>query len=435
MDIAFYRWNETDDVTKTRILRRAETDIADVESLVRPIIEDVRKNGDAALVKYAAQFDRADIRPDAIKATGKDFEEARLSLSEEVREAIIFCAENVKMHHEAQMARVEQSWIEEVRPGVWAGEQVNPVPSAGIYIPRGKGAFPSMTYMLCTAAKVAGVPEIHVVTPPTPDGGTDHASLFAAEICGVKNVYKAGGAQGIAALAYGTKTIPSVKKVVGPGSPYVAAAKRLLSHIIDPGMPAGPSDALILADESADPWNTALDVMNEAEHGADSASLLVTHDETLAQEVRKHLPEIIEALPEPRREYCAKVFQTYGGIVLTGSLEDSIAFANTYAPEHLHLKVAQPDDILPLLRNTGEILIGELTPPVLGNFGIGVNAVLPTGGNAATYSCSSVWDFLKRASIARCDPQGYEVLKDPVLTLADYEGFPGHGDVLRKRKL
>ena len=331
------------------------------------------------------------------------------------------------------MARVEKQWMEEVQPGLFAGEKITPIPSAGLYVPRGKGAFPSSMYMLCAAAKVAGVPTIAVTTPPTEDGGLDAAALVAADICGVRTVYKAGGAQAIAALAYGTETVPKVVKISGPGSPYVAAAKRALSHIMDPGMPAGPSESIVLADHSADPWNTALDLMNEAEHGPDSACVFVTDSKEMADKVRDNLIKVVESLPQPRREYCETVFSDYGGIMLCKSMKDCIAFCNDYAPEHLVLKVEDVDGILPQLQNAGEILIGETTPSTLGNFGIGINHVLPTGGTAKTQSCTSVWDFLKRTSLSHVTTKGYHSIKAPVIAVAEYEGFPGHAKVLTER--
>jgi histidinol dehydrogenase len=323
----------------------------------------------------------------------------------------------------------------EIEPGVHAGEQVSPIDSVGLYVPRGKGAFPSTMYMLCIPAVIAGVQKIAVVTPPKNDGTADDASLFTAKLCGVENVYKVGGAQAIAALAYGTETVPRVRKVLGPGSPYVQAAKQMLFGVLDPGMPACSSEAVILCDETADPHNTCLDMLNEAEHGEDSAVLLITHDEKLAAFVQKNLPNYIAELPEPHRTICEKVVKGYGGIILTENLEGSIAFSNEYAPEHLHLKVRDPNAIVPQLKNAGEILIGEYTPSSLGNYGIGVNHVLPTGGFAHSYSCTTVWDFLKRTSLSAVDAQGFASLKGPVETLTNYEGFPAHGNVLRKRKI
>jgi histidinol dehydrogenase len=428
------RWtlNTISSEQKEFLLKRAQADIASVTEIVKPIIEDVRKHGDNALKKYALKFDKAEIKG-GLKATDTDFENAYKILEPEVIEAIHVCAKNVKIHHQQQMDRVEKQWLDEVAPGIYAGEKVSAIPSVGLYVPRGKGAFPSVMYMLCVPAVVAGVKNIVVCTPPTPDGGFDAASLVAADICGVRNVYKAGGAQAIAALAYGTQTIPKVTKVLGPGSPYVAAAKRVLADVLDPGMPAGPSEALILADETADAWNTALDLINEAEHGPDSASILVTTSERLADQVCEHLHKIVSGLPEPRKEYCETVFAKYGGVMVCETMDDAVGFCNEYAVEHLLLKVKNSMKVLDMLTESGEILIGDTTPIVLGNFGTGVNAVLPTGGNALTHSCTSVWSFLKRTSLSYANKAGYAALRKPVEILADYEGFTGHAEVLRQR--
>jgi histidinol dehydrogenase len=432
MKINIWSWAETDKSTREKILKRAGSNIEAAMEAAHGIIEDVKNRGDAALYDYAKKFDKADIKG-GLRATDAEFEAAYKTLDPKVIDAIKFCANNVRIHHQQQMDRVESYWLDQVRPGVYAGEKVTAVDSCGLYVPRGKGAFPSVMYMLATPAKVAGVPRIVVVTPPTPEGGTDAASLVAADICGVREVYKVGGAQAIAALAYGTESVPKVSIVQGPGSPYVAAAKRLLATVIDPGMGAGPSEALILADGAADPHNTALDLINEAEHGPDSASILVTPDKALADKVAALLPQIVESLPEPRKQFCQTVFSNYGGIIVTRDMKEAIEVTNLYAVEHMLLKVADPEKILPELRNAGEILIGESTPIVMGNFGIGVNAVLPTGLQARTASCTSVWSFLKRTSLAYATAEGYAALEGPVTTLADYEGFPGHAEVMRKR--
>ncbi|MGB0719971.1 MAG: histidinol dehydrogenase [Bdellovibrionales bacterium] len=432
MTINFYIWNDTDAATKARIMRRSQADIDAVVEIVKPIIEDVRTRGDAALIDYAKKFEGAEIT--SIKATPEDFAAAENALDDNLKAAIRHCADNVRKFHQAQMDRVEKPWMIEIEKGVFAGEQVSAIESVGLYVPRGKGAFPSALYMLAVPAVIAGVKNIAVVSPPTPDGKTDAATLYTAKLCGVENVYKAGGAQAIAALAYGTQTVPQVKKVLGPGSPYVAAAKRVCSVIMDPGMPAGPSESIILCDETADPDNTCWDLLNEAEHGPDSAALLITHDKNLAKYVQQNLQHKINELPDPHRSICTKVMNDYGGIILTESLQQSIDVANQYAAEHLHLKVKDAENIAAKIQHAGEILIGEYTPSSLGNYGIGVNHVLPTGGWAHTYSCTSVWDFLKRTSISRCTKDGFAALKESVTTLTDYENFPAHGDVLRKRK-
>ena len=418
-------------------MRRAQADIDSVCKVVQPIIDDVRDNGDDALRKYAKKFENSNVTN--IKATQEEFNCAENSLDNDLKAAIKLCVDNVKKFHTEQLKHVPSRWLVEIQEGVFAGEQVSAIDSVGLYVPRGKGAFPSALYMLAVPAVIAGVENIAVVTPPTENGSIDDATLYTARLCGVENIYKCGGAQGIAALAYGTQSVPRVKKVLGPGSPYVAAAKRILSDIMDPGMPAGPSESIVLADGFANPDNTILDVLNEAEHGKDSSALLVTHDRELALYVQENMPKVIKGLPQPHRDICAHVMaggaNSYGGIILTDSLEDSIAFSNEYAPEHLHLKIENADDYLDLLKHAGEILIGEYTPSSLGNYGIGVNHVLPTGGWAHTYSCTSIWDFLKRTSISHCDRQGFEGLKNAVITMTDYEGFPAHGEVLRKRKV
>ena len=433
MSINYFKWDETDQDVRVRVMRRSQANIDDVVHVVEPIIEEVKLRGDDALREYALKFEKCEIAD--IKASEEDFALAEKSLDESLKAAIKHCADNVKRFHEEQMARVEKPWMVEIEPGVFAGEQVSAIESVGLYVPRGKGAFPSALYMLAHPAKIAGVETIAIVSPPTPEGRTDDATLYTAKLCGVENVYKVGGAQAIAALAYGTESVPQVKKVLGPGSPYVAAAKRLCSVVMDPGMPAGPSESIILADSSADPYYTCWDILNEAEHGEDSAALLVTHDEALAQYVLENLPKVIAELPEPHRSICAKVMADYGGIILTNSLEQSIEVSNAYAPEHLHLKVENAEEVARELRHAGEILIGEYTPSSLGNYGIGVNHVLPTGGWAHTYSCTSVWDFLKRTSISKCTKAGFELLKNDVVTMTTYENFPAHGEVLKKRRV
>lgn len=432
--INMYEWSKTDDATKSRIMRRSEADIDAVIKDVQPIIADVKDRGDAALIEYAKKFDGCDLT--TLKVSEEEFVKARQTLDPKVKAAIDHCAGNVRKFHMAQMERVEKDreWMVEIEPGVEAGEKITPITSVGLYVPGGKNQYPSAVYMLGIPATLAGVEKVVMVTPPRSDGKIGDALLYAAEVSGVKDIYKVGGAQAIAALTYGTGSVPAVKKVLGPGSPYVAAAKQMLSGLIDPGMPAGPSESIILCDGSTNAHNTVLDMLNEAEHGPDSAALLVTHDEDLAKDVQSQLPAAINALPEPQRGWLTTNMAQYGGIILTASMEESIAFCNDYATEHLLVKVSNPDEIVPKLVNAGEILIGKDTPSSFGNYGIGVNHVLPTGGNAHTYSCTSVWDFLKRTSLARMDRQGFRALEESVTTLTDYEGFPAHGNVIRNRK-
>lgn len=430
--IQYWKLSQLTAEQRAKILRRAEQDISDLLPLAQDVINRVRHEGDAAVVHYARQFDAKTFDAKNLRATAEDFAQARASLDSRVIMAIEAAHDNIRRFHEHQMP--EPMWFTEVKPGIMAGEKVTPIASVGLYVPRGKGAFPSVMLMLATPARVAGVPKIAVVTPPTPEGRADAASLVAAEICGIEEVYVVGGMQAIAALAYGTETIPKVAKVIGPGSSYVSAAKRLLYGTMDVGLPAGPSESIILADDTIDPRLAALDLLVEAEHGPESAALLVTHSHKLANAVLDILPHYIHELPEWRRKFIENVLSNYGGILLTNSLEESIAFVNDYAPEHLELLVAEPFVILNKIQNAGEILLGERTPIPTANYCLGLNAILPTGGFARTFSSVSVWDFLKRSGVGYLSREGYERLADITTTLADYEDFPAHAMAIRKRK-
>jgi histidinol dehydrogenase len=249
----------------------------------------------------------------------------------------------------------------------------------------------------------------------------------------VDEVYVVGGMQAVAALAYGTESIPKVDKIIGPGSSYVSAAKRLLYGTVDVGLPAGPSESIILTDEHVNPKLAALDLLVEAEHGKDSAALLVTHSREVADGVLAALPQYIQNLPEWRRDFVTTVLSNYGGVMLTNSLEESIAFVNEYAPEHLEVLVKDPFIALNKIQNAGEILLGELTPIPTANYALGLNAILPTGGFAKTFSSVSVWDFLKRSGVGYLSQEGYEQLQAHVARLADYEGFPAHAQAIRLR--
>jgi len=416
-----------------RIMRRAEQDISDLLPVAEEVIGRVRREGDAAVVAYTRKFDAPDFTPGQIRASEADFAVARESLPADVRAAIMEAYTNIHRFHEEQMP--EPMWFTEVMPGVMAGEKITPVAGVGLYVPRGKGAFPSVMLMLAVPAMVAGVERVVVVTPPGPGGKVDNASLFAAEVCGVQEVYAVGGMQAIAALAYGTETIPKVAKVIGPGSSYVSAAKRLLYGVIDVGTPAGPSESIILTDETADPRVAAVDLLVEAEHGPDSAALLVTHSREVAAQVERLLPELVAALPEWRRKFVETVLGGYGGIMITESLEDSIRFTNDYAPEHLEILTWEPFATLQKIKNAGEILLGPYTPIPISNYCLGLNAILPTGTFARSFSAVGVNDFLKRSGVGYLSREGYNALKATTVTLAEYEGFPAHAQAIRQREV
>ncbi len=409
--------------------KRTEADLSSFETKVRPIIEAVRTEGDEALARFAREFDKASVQAADIAATEEDFAAAEKALSPRVKEALKFAAGSIRKFHQHQMP--EEMWMQEVRSGVFAGDRSSPIPSVACYVPRGKGAFPSAALMLTIPAVVAGVEEIIIITPPGPNGKIDDATLIAARIAGVSKIYKAGGAQGIAAVAYGTKTIPKVTKVVGPGSPWVGAAKRLVSHLIDTGSPAGPSEVIVFADDTVDGRLAALDLLVESEHGPDSSAYLVTWSKRVAEEAMTAIPEYWKHMGEQRVSFSSAVLGgAMGGIVLARDEEDAIAFCNEYAPEHLEVLAKEPFNYLGRLKHAGEILLGEHTPTTLGNYVIGANHCLPTSGWAKTASAVSVFDFMKRTSVVHVTSRGYLELAKHAQVLATYEGFDAHANAV-----
>lgn len=427
--ISFHDLSILSAAQRARLLRRVEADLSEFETKVAPIIEAVRVEGDAALARFAKVYDRAPVPPDSIAATPEDFAAAERSLAGDVKDAIAFAAQAVRKFHQAQMP--EQMWLHEMRPGTFAGDRVDPIPSVACYVPRGKGAFPSAVLMTAIPATVAGVAEIAAITPPGPDGKIDDATLYAASLAGVSRVCKAGGAQGIAAAAYGTQTVPKVAKIVGPGSPWVAAAKRLVSHVVDTGTPAGPSELIVMADDTVDGRLAGLDLLIESEHGSDSSAYLVTWSRRVAEEAMAAIPAYYARMSAQRVTYCADVLGgPAGGIVLARDEDEAVAFVNDYAPEHLQILAREPFRYLGRIRNAGEILLGEYAPSVLGNYVIGPNHVLPTSGWARTGSALSVFDFLKRTTVAYVTSRGYPELARHARTLARYEGFDAHANAV-----
>lgn len=414
------------------LMRRAQANIEEITPRVQEMADKVKLGGDDALLAYVREFDFGTAPFTGLQVTAEEFAEAEAALSAEVRAAVDEAYANIKAFHEKQLP--EPMWFAEIQPGVFAGEKVTPIDRVALYVPGGKGYFPSVMLMLGIPASVAGCPSICVCTPPNKAGKADPAVLHAASMCGIKEVYKMAGAHAIAALAYGTASVPRVDKVVGPGSIYATAAKRILGGVVDVGLPAGPSESIILADEHADPAIAGLDLLIEAEHGPDSAALLVTHSVELATKAAQHIEETYLAkVPEPRRSYIKTVLGNYGGIVLTESLEQSCEFINNYAPEHLEILVKDPFLALGRIRNAGEILLGPYTPISISNYCLGLNAILPTGRFARSYSAVTVHDFIKRAGIGYMDERGYARLSGFTATLADYEGFPSHALAIRER--
>ena len=408
------------------LLKRSEADLSNFLEKVQPIIEAVRAEGDEALVRFGQQLDGSTpLSKEALKVSEAEFAVAFEEVEEAVIEAIRYGITNIRIFHEEQ--KPETMWMKEIRPGAYAGDRLTPIRSVAIYVPRGKGAFPSVTMMTTVPGVVAEVPKLAVFTPPLPNGSVDAATLVAASIAGVDTVYKCGGAQAVAAAAFGTETVERALKIVGPGSPWVVAAKRLLSDIIDPGLPAGPSEAIIFADDSVHGGLAALDLLIEAEHGPDSSAYLVTHSLRVAEEAMAALPDHWAKMTAQRIEF-SKIVLTgpYGGILLTSSVEESYQFINDYAPEHLELLSTEPFTHLGHITEAAEILMGPHTPVCIGNFSLGPNAVLPTSQGAQTYGPLSVHDFMKRSSVGYVTPPAYPELAKRARVLARYEGFSSH---------
>ncbi len=425
--LSLHRLVDLDSEGREALCRRAETDLGPYLERARLIVEDVRTRGDAALVDAAARYEGAQLTPATLKATPEEFDAAPDKLDADVKDSIRYAVEAVRRFHAAGMP--EDMWMKEMERGVMVGERTLPIESVAGYVPRGKGAFPSVAIMVSVPAVVAGVPRPILLTPPMADGSVDAATLFVAREAGVEAVYKVGGAQAVAAAAYGTETVPRCRKIVGPGSPWIGAARRILADVIDPGMPAGPSESIVFADGTADPMKTALDLVTESEHGSDSSVCLVTLSEDFAHTVGAEVARLWARMGEPWATHSRSVLTgPRGGIVIAEGVEDAAAFTNAYAPEHLMIEAKDPWPYLTHFRHAGEILLGENAPFGVANYVLGANNVLPTSGYAHTRSATSVHDFLVRQTVAYVSPEGYDTLAPHAHTLARYEGFEAHAN-------
>ena len=426
------RFHDLDKLSETEtdaLLKRTESDLGRYIEPVERILKAVKEDGDLALAKFAREFDQAELNADAIKVQPEEFEKAFESVEDDVVKAICFAADSIRVFHKGQLP--EPMRMNEVRPGVFCGEKVNPIPSVACYVPRGKGSFPSVVLMTTIPAVVAGVPKVCILTPPGPDGRVDDATLVAARQAGVEEVYKSGGAQAVAAAAYGTATIPKFDKIVGPGSPWVVAAKRLLADEIDPGIPAGPSESIVFADHTADGRLAALDLIIESEHGPDSSAFLVTNSREVADRALEAIPNYWQSLGETRKKFSTTVLGgPHGGVVLARDEDACIQFINDYAPEHLQVLGTNPRNHLPHIRNAAEILLGENTPGSIANYMMGPNCVLPTSAAAKTRSPLVVMNFMKSSSVGELKREGLQEMGPKTEVFARYEGFDAHANAV-----
>ncbi len=416
-----------------RILRRSELDISKIEPEVRRIMEDVKERGDEAIAEFLSSQVGRRVRPEEIVVKPEAISEAYRRLDERVLSAIKRMVANVRKFHEALMPR---PFTMEIEPGLYAGMEVVPLESAGLYVPAGKASYPSVSVMVTVPASVAGVPRIAVASPPW-DGemAMEPATLVAAHLSGAHEFYVMGGAHAVAAFAYGTRLVKRVDVIAGPGGPWTYAAKRLVRDLVRIDLPAGPSEALVISDGTLDPEVVAWDVLNEAEHGPDSSSVLVTTSMDHAMKVAEAIDRALEELPEPRRSYVLENAGKYSAILVASSMDEAVDFANKYAAEHLLIDSVRAKEIYEAyrgrLRNFGTVCLG--TPISVGNYGLGPNATLPTGGYARLYSGLSVDTFLRKPTVEIAEKEGLKRFGEVVLAMADYEGFPSHAMSVRSR--
>jgi len=429
-EVALHDLSSMSSAQRDQLLSRAEDDLESFLAGARPIIDAVKHQGDEALAQFGRDYDGATtLQANAIAATRAEIDKAFDQIDKAMVETLEYSADNIRRFHEAQ--RPPEMWMKEIRPGVLVGERATAIDSVACYSPRGKGSFPSVTLMTAIPASVAGVPEPIIITPPGPDGHVDPATLVAARLAGVEQVYKAGGAQAVAAAAYGTATVPRCFKIVGPGNPWVVAAKRLLVGRIDPGLPAGPSETILLTDETANPLIAALDMTIESEHGPDSSAFLVTWSREIAEAVRAAIPRYWDQQSEKLAGYSSTVLSGQrGGVVLVENAEQAYAFINDYAPEHCQVLSKNPYEHLSYIRNASEILLGEHAAGSIANYMMGPNCVLPTSAAARTHSPLGVHDFMKTCSVGHMTAAGYAEMAPHTHRFATYEGFDGHANAV-----
>ena len=407
-------------------IKRSEQDVNNVLDIVSDILNNVRENGDEAIKSYTEKFDGVLI--DDLKVSDEEIKEAYDTLDDSLLTALKNAALNIEKFHKKQ---IPSEWNIEVNPGITAGQIVRPINSAGCYIPGGRAAYPSSILMTVIPAKIAGVEKVVCVTPPQNDGKILDAILVAADIAGADEIYKVGGAQAIGALAFGTESIPSVEKIVGPGNIFVTAAKKLVYGQVDIEFPAGPSEVLILADDTAIPKYIATDILAQAEHDPNASCFLVTDSEKLANETDKIVKQLTEVAP--RREIIVESLSKSGKIIITDTFEEAIHVTNEYAPEHLIIFTQDDDETLSNIKNAGSIFLGAYSPVAAGDYGSGTNHVLPTGGGAKMYSGLSTEAFIKKPTVQRITKDGLKELAKTSIPIAEYEGFFAHANSFKTR--
>ena len=410
------------------LLKRSPNNYGQYESTVNEIIENVKQNGDKALFEYTLKFDKFSLNADNIVVTREEIEEAYKSMDEKLVEVIRHSAANIRSFHEKQL---RNSWFTSREDGTILGMKITPIEKAGVYVPGGKAAYPSSVLMNVVPAKVAGVNKIIMTTPPGADGKVNPGTLVAADIAGVDVIYKVGGAQAIAAMAFGTESIPKVDKITGPGNIFVALAKKAVYGYVSIDSIAGPSEILVLADETANPRYVAADLLSQAEHDELASAILITTSKELAEKVSKQVDIFTAELS--RSAIIQKSLDNYGYILLAEDMNQAIETANEIASEHLEILTRNPFDIMTKIRNAGAIFLGEYASEPLGDYFAGPNHILPTNGTAKFFSPVNVDDFIKKSSIISYSKEALQQIHKEIELFAESEGLTAHANSIKVR--
>lgn len=410
------------------LLKRSPNNYGQFESAVSDIVSSVRERGDEAVFEYTKRFDKYEIDASNIRVTKEEIKEAYQKVDEKLVEVMKRAADNIRVFHEKQL---HNSWIDMNEDGTMLGQKITPIEFSGVYVPGGKAAYPSSVLMNVIPAKVAGVKRIIMTTPPDAEGKVYAGTLVAADIAGVDEIYKAGGAQAIAAMAFGTDSIPKVDKITGPGNIYVALAKKACFGYVSIDSIAGPSEILIIADETANPLYVASDLLSQAEHDEMASAILITTNEALAKEVSAQADRLAEELS--RTEIIKKSLDNYGYILLADTMEDAIGAANEIASEHLEILTANPYEIMTKINNAGAIFLGEYSSEPLGDYYAGPNHILPTSGTAKFFSPLNVDDFTKKTSIISYSKEALSKVHEDIELFAESEGLTAHANSIKVR--
>ena len=410
------------------LLKRSPNNYGQYVDAVNEIVEAVRAEGDSAVFGYTKKFDGADLNADNIRVTKEEIEDAYTQVNPEVLEVIRKAIVNIRVYHEKQR---QYSWFDSQPNGTILGQKVTALSRVGVYVPGGKAAYPSSVLMNIIPAKVAGVEQIIMVTPPGKDGKVNPGTLVAANEAGADVVYKVGGAQAVAALAFGTETIPKVDKIVGPGNIFVALAKKAVYGYVSIDSIAGPSEILVIADETANPRFVAADLLSQAEHDELASAILVTTSEELADQVSEEVDAFVQSLS--RKDILEKSLDNYGYILIAENLDQAVDIANEIASEHLEIVTKNPFEVMTQIKNAGAIFLGEYSSEPLGDYFAGPNHVLPTNGTAKFFSPLSVDDFIKKSSIIYYSKKALEPVKDDIIKFAESEFLTAHANSIKVR--